>query len=297
MTDKEKRAECRKQGLVMDPETKQCREKISRAGMQRGRNYGTSSALSNNNKQGRHTQLHKHTHGEVDASYSQKLCKFGPKIMYTDGKKRCPKSWKDSTQTFKARYCRSGHYGLELAGKPMYIVNPSAAGGARGRRCIKNPAISGRGRSDKISRAKVLHGTAPSTRGFTQVDGRINSEDHLLHGLTAKALERNPKTGRIVSKKRRAAYAKLPANHKMKVRAAKISQWAKECRDEGLVLHIPSMTKGVNTAVCVEGKKKNAPKKNTNGMKVPNLKRLAKNRGIKGYSKMKKANLVSALFG
>ena len=150
--------------MVLDPKTKAC--KPSKKGGAK-RNNALAGARAESNP-----------------------CKYGPKVDI-GGKAKCPTRLLEANPAFKARYCKSGRYDLQIGKLPAYIVNPDPTG-PRPRTCVRNPDVT------KASKRSVMSGTAMSTRGFKIVNGQV------VHvGLKKNDLVKNPR-GRIVSKVKQA---------------------------------------------------------------------------------------------
>lgn len=185
-------------------------------------------------------------------------CKYGPKID-KGGKARCPSSILEANPAFKARYCKSGKYDLQIGKLPAYIVNPNPSG-QRPPVCVRNP-------DTKASKRSVMSGTAMSTRGFKIVNGQV------VHvGLKKNDLVKNP-SGRIVSKQRRAHGQKIWKSQSKETRAKFLDQQARiekgemkrgpvkgdsiaamtrKCKKDGLVIN-------KRTKQCRESKRSGGP--------------------------------------
>ena len=170
--------------MVLDPKTKAC--KPSKKGGAK-RNNALAGARAESNP-----------------------CKYGPKVDI-GGKAKCPTRLLEANPAFKARYCKSGRFDLQIGKLPAYIVNPDPTG-PRPRTCVRNPDVT------KASKRSVMSGTAMSTRGFKIVNGQV------VHvGLKKNDLVKNPR-GRIVSKVKQA--------HGQKVWKAMMSTDTKGLDDE-----------------------------------------------------------------
>ena len=170
--------------MVYDPKTKKC--KPSKKGGAK-RNNALAGARAESNP-----------------------CKYGPKVDI-GGKAKCPTRLLEANPAFKARYCKSGRFDLQIGKLPAYIVNPDPTG-PRPRTCVRNPDVT------KASKRSVMSGTAMSTRGFKIVNGQV------VHvGLKKNDLVKNPR-GRIVSKVKQA--------HGQKVWKAMMSTDTKGLDDE-----------------------------------------------------------------
>jgi len=137
-------------------------------------------------------------------------CKYGPKVDI-GGKAKCPTRLLEANPAFKARYCKSGRFDLQIGKLPAYIVNPDPTG-PRPRTCVRNPDVT------KASKRSVMSGTAMSTRGFKIVNGQV------VHvGLKKNDLVKNPR-GRIVPKSRHEAGKKIYAAQSEETRAKFLNQ-------------------------------------------------------------------------